>query len=157
AVAFRGTARWWLGRPGWRQDLSDAVAMARHSDPATLALVVAWTYGVAIACGVLRADDSAVRASEEAVHTAQRAGNDYALTLSESSLGVVLLYRDAAVDRRRGLELMVQARDTQREMNPALVPPTELAAGRERAGRGDRDAATALMRNAVDELHRAGR
>ena len=37
ALACRGTARWWLGRPGWRQDLHDAVAMARNSDPATLA------------------------------------------------------------------------------------------------------------------------
>ena len=37
ALAFRGVARWWLGRPGWRQDLHDAVAMARNSDPATLA------------------------------------------------------------------------------------------------------------------------
>ena len=32
-LAFRGSARWWLGRPGWRQDLHDAVAMARHSNP----------------------------------------------------------------------------------------------------------------------------
>ena len=71
ALAFRGIARWWLGRPGWRQDLHDAVAMARHSDPATLAVVVAWTYGLAIAYGVLRADDSAVRAIEEAVQTAE--------------------------------------------------------------------------------------
>ena len=29
-LAFRGSARWWLGRPGWRQDLHDAVAMARQ-------------------------------------------------------------------------------------------------------------------------------
>ena len=36
AVACRGVARWWLGRPGWRQDLHDAVAMARHSDPNNL-------------------------------------------------------------------------------------------------------------------------
>ena len=45
ALAYRGVARWWLGRSGWRQDLHDAVAMARHSDPATFAIVVAWTYG----------------------------------------------------------------------------------------------------------------
>ena len=32
ALAWRGTARWWLGRPGWRQDLDDAVAMARCSN-----------------------------------------------------------------------------------------------------------------------------
>ena len=48
ALAFRGVARWWLGRPGWRQDLHDAVAMARNSDPTTLAYVLAWTYGVEI-------------------------------------------------------------------------------------------------------------
>ena len=33
ALAWRGTARWWLGRPGWRQDLHDAVAMARRQQP----------------------------------------------------------------------------------------------------------------------------
>ena len=87
ALACRGVARWWLGRPGWRQDLDDAVAMARNSDPTTLALVVAWTYGLAITYGVLRADDSAVRASEEAVQTARRAGNDHALGLAEYALG----------------------------------------------------------------------
>ena len=71
ALAFRGSARWWLGRPGWRQDLHDALAMARHSTPETLASVVAWTYGFAMQYGVLRADDSAVRAIEEAVQTAE--------------------------------------------------------------------------------------
>jgi class 3 adenylate cyclase len=156
-LAFRGAARWWLGRPGWRQDVHDAVAMARRSDPATFALVVAWTYGVEIAYGVLRADDSALRTSEEAVQTAQRAGNDYALSLAEYNLGVALLYRDAAADRHRGLELMVQTREFVRERGAYLVPVIELLAGRERAGGGDRDAAIAVMRQAVDDLHQAGR
>ena len=111
ALAWRGVARWWLGRPGWRQDLHDAVAMARNSDPATLAVVVAWTYGLGIQYGVLRADDSAVRASEEAVQTAEGSSNDLALSLAKYALGVALLNRDAAADRHRGLELMVQARD----------------------------------------------
>ena len=131
--------------------------MARNSDPATLALVVAWTYGLEIAYGVLRADDSAVRAIEEAVQTAQRSSSDIALIFAEYSLGVALLYRDAAADRHRGLELMVQAREWQRERIPSLVPITELVAARERARRGDRDAAIAVMRQAVDELHQAGR
>ncbi len=39
AVAWRGAAQWWLGRPGWRQDLNEAIAMARNSDPTTLACV----------------------------------------------------------------------------------------------------------------------
>ena len=50
-LAFRGVARWWLGRPGWRQDLHDAVAMARQSDPKTIAIVATWTYGLAIVYG----------------------------------------------------------------------------------------------------------
>ncbi len=91
AVALRGVARWWLGRPGWRQDLHDAVAMAQHSDPTTLALVAAWTYGLAMTYGVLRADDSAVRAIEETVQTAQRASNDLAVGGAELTLGIALL------------------------------------------------------------------
>jgi hypothetical protein len=156
AVAFRGVARWWLGRPGWRQDLHDAVAMARNSDPATLGVVVTWTYG-AIPYGVLQADDSALRAIEEAVQTAQRSSSDIALIFAEYTLGAVLLYRDASADRHRGLERMVQAREWQRERMPSLVPVTELLAGREQARRGDRDAAIPVLRKAVDELHQAGR
>ena len=106
---------------------------------------------------MLRADDSALRTIEEAVQTAQRASSDIALIFAEYALGVALLYRDAAADRHRGLELMVQAREWQRERMPSLVPVTELLAARERARRGDRDAAIAVMRKAVDELHQAGR
>jgi hypothetical protein len=106
---------------------------------------------------VLRADDSALRMSEEAVQTAQRAGNDLTLGLAEYMLGVALLSRDAAADRRRGLELMVQFRDTcLRECVLFLVPVAELWVARERAGRGDRDAAIPVMRQAVDELRQAG-
>jgi class 3 adenylate cyclase len=155
ALAFHCVAQWWLGRTGWRQDLHDAVAMARNSDPATLGLVVTWTYG-AITFGVLRADDTALRAVEEAVQTARRASSDIALIFAEYALGVALLYRDGAADRHRGLELMVQAREWQRERMPSLVPLTELCAAREMARRDDRDAAIQVMRKAVDVLHDAG-
>jgi hypothetical protein len=157
AVAVRGTARWWLGRPGWRKDLHDAVEMARRSDPTTLAVIVTWTYGLAIGYGVLRADDSALRAIEAAVQTAEASGNDIGLDVAKYWLGVALLNRDAAADRHRGLELMVQARDTWRERMPSHVPVAELLVARERAGRGDRDAAIPVMRKAEDEMHRAGR
>ncbi len=157
AVAFRGVARWWLGRPEWRQDLHDAVAMARNSDPATLGVVLTWTYGVAICYGVLRADDSALRAIEEAVQTAQRASSDIAVIFAEYTLGAELLCRDATADRHRGLELMMRAREWQRERMPSLVPVTELPAGREKARHDDRDAAIAVMYKALDELHQAGR
>ncbi len=155
-VAFRGVARWWLGHPGWRRDLHDAVAMARNSDPATLGLVVTWTYGVGMVYGVLAADDSAVQAIEEAVQTAQRSSSDIALTYAEYALGVALLYRDAGDDRDHGLELAVQAREWQRERVPFLVPVTEALVAWERARRGDRDEVIPGMRKAVDGLHLEG-
>jgi class 3 adenylate cyclase len=158
ALAFRGVARWWLGRPGWRQDLHDAVAMARRSDPATLASVVAWTYGFAMQYGVLRADDAAVRAIEEAVQTAGASNIPVALSLAEYTLAVALLSRDTAADRDRGLEVMVQNRDMWlRERAIFMVPVADLFAARERARRGDRDAAIPVMRQAVEDLHQAAR
>ena len=157
ALAYRGVARWWLGRPGWRQDLHDAVVMARNSDPVTFAAIVCWTYGHAMPYRVLRADDSALRASEEAVQAAEGTSNAVVLSLAEYTLGVALLDRDAAADRHRGLELIVQFREFSRELAPFLVPVAELWVARERARRGDRDAAIAVMRQAVDELHQAGR
>jgi class 3 adenylate cyclase len=158
ALAFRGSARWWLGRPGWQQDLHDALAMARHSTPETLASVVAWTYGFAIQYGVLRADDSAVRAIEEAVQTAEGSSNVVALSLAEYTLAMALLYRDAAADRHRGLEIMEQVRaNFLRERALFMVPVADLFAARDRAGRGDRDAALPVMRKAVEDLHQAGR
>ena len=45
------------------------------------------------------------------MQTAEGTSNDVALSLAEYTLGVALLNRDAAADRHRGLELMVQARD----------------------------------------------
>jgi class 3 adenylate cyclase len=156
ALAWRGTARCWLGRPGWRQDLHDAVAMARHSNPETLSGAVAWTYGFAMQYGVLRTTDSAVRASEDAVQTAHRASSDRALGLAAYTLAVGLLNRDAAADRHRGLELMMQTRDLWlRQRALFLIPVTDLWAARETARRGDRDTAIEVMRQAVDELRQA--
>jgi class 3 adenylate cyclase len=156
ALAWRGAARWWLGRPGWRQDLHEAVAMARRSNPETLSGAVCWTYGHAMLYGVLRADDAVVRTADEAVQTAQRASNDRALGLAVYTLAVGLLNRDAASDRHRGLELMMQTRDIWlRKRALFLIPVTDLWVARETAWRGDRDAAIPVMRRAVDELRQA--
>jgi hypothetical protein len=78
--------------------------------------------------------------------------------LAQYTLGVALLSRDAAADRHRGLEVMVQVRDMWlREHALFMVPVVDLFAARERARRGDRDAAIPVMRKAVEDLHQAGR
>ena len=56
AFAFmaRGNARCCLGRPGWRDDLHRAVAMARRADPVSYAAIVAYVYNPGIPFGALR-------------------------------------------------------------------------------------------------------
>ncbi|OBF28446.1 cyclase [Mycobacterium sp. ACS1612] len=158
ALVYRGVARWWFGYSGWRQDLDDAVAMARRSTQATFAGVVTWAYADAIHYGVLRADDSAVRASEEAVQAAEESGNDVSLSLAYYALGVTLLSRDATADRVRGLAVMARARDTFLRIHGLFfLPILDLFIARERARRGDTDAAIPVMRKAVDDLHGKGR
>ncbi len=157
ALAWRGTARWWLGGPGWRQDLHDAIAMARDSDPGTLACVLAWTYGNSMLYGVPRVDDSALRVFEEAVQTAAES-SDLAVGLAEYTLGIALLNRDTPADRHRGLEMMVQVRDTVlRARGLFLLPVIETCVARETARRGDRDSAIPVMRKAANEMQLAGR
>jgi hypothetical protein len=157
AVAFRGISRWWLGHPGWRQDLDDALAMGRDSDPTTKAFVVAWTAGLAIQYGVLGADDATVRAAEEAVQIAEASSNR-ALSGVQFNLGSVLLCRDAATDRHRGLEIMMHARDVWLPLRaPSLVLVADVMIAHEMARLDDRDAAIPVMRRAVDDLHLAGR
>jgi hypothetical protein len=73
------------------------------------------------------------------------------------ALGGALMYRDAAADRRRGLEMMVQAREWQRERMPSLIPVTDILVAGEHARCDDRDAAITAMREAVDKLHQEGR
>ncbi|RDH76923.1 cyclase [Mycolicibacterium moriokaense] len=156
ALAFRGTARWWLGRPGWRQDLRDAVATARDSQPATFVAVVNWTHAFVLHYGVVQADEAVVRLCEEALQAAG-SGNWIALVLAEYTLALALFDRDDEADRRRALELMMHFRDSVREGTPFLTPVAELWLAREKARDGDRDAAIADMRRVVHELRRAGR
>jgi hypothetical protein len=156
ALAFRGVARWWLGLPGWRADLREAVAIAQHVDPTTVGFILAWTYGVEIPHGVLRADDSSIRVFEEAVNVARKMSDDNALMMAEFGLGVALIFQDAAPERQHGLDLMVRTRGILRERIPSLVPVTEVWVGVEQA-KADSDTALPVMRNAVDEMMRAGR
>ncbi len=157
ALAWRGTARWWLGLDGWQRDLHDAVDMAGGSNPETLAGAIAWTYGFAVQYGVLRADESVLRASEAALQTAQSASTDRATGLTGYTLAVGLLTQDNPAERQRGLELMMRTRDMwSRKRAQFLIPVTDMWSAREAARRGDRDGAIETMRHAVDELHQMG-
>ena len=89
ALAFttRAIARYFLGRPGWRDDLRHGLAMARSADPLSYATVVGYVYLPGIPAGVLRPDDRAVREIEDALQIAERSGDDIALASSPDDAG----------------------------------------------------------------------
>src|SRR5277367_4709206 len=51
ALTSRGLAQYFLGRPGWRDDLRHGLAMARSADPMSYATVVAYVYWPGIPYG----------------------------------------------------------------------------------------------------------
>ena len=157
ALGFRGAARYWLGLRGWHQDLDDAFAMARRSDPVTHALLVASMNGLAIENGVLRADDFPIREIEETLQIAERSSGDTALGSVKLFLGIMLTRRDAQADRQRGLDLLMQVRDmwVRERTRLYLVSSADVAIARERARRGDRDGAIPVMRSAAEDLFQA--
>lgn len=158
ALAWRGVARWWLNLSGWQEDLRDAVAMVGESNAPSTVGVLSWGYGLGVYYGVFRAEDSIVCAMEQAMKNAEGRGDGFIYAVSKYALGAVLLHRDVPADRDRGLELVTIARDMfAREKVPFLIPLADLCAARERAARGNADAAISVMRNAVNELRQGER
>jgi hypothetical protein len=160
ALAFttRALARYCLGRSGWRDDLHHGLAMARSADPMSYATVVGYAYCGAIPGGLLAADDRAVREIEDALQNAERSGDDLALAVARMALGVALVHRQTATDRDRGQKLLAEVSDVfvRRGQQLCDVPMINVYLAGERARRGDRDDAIALMRAAVDHLFREG-
>jgi hypothetical protein len=160
ALAFtsRAIARYWLGRPGWREDLRHGLAMARSADPMSYAFVVAYAYGVGIAFGAPTPGDHEVREIEDALRIAERSGDDHALAFVSVTLGHALVHRHTAAERDRGHKLLADVSEVflRRGHNLGELPIVNVYMARERARRGDRDGAIPLMRAAVDHLFSNG-
>jgi hypothetical protein len=160
AVAFatRAMARYGLGRPGWRDDQRNGLAMARSTDPMSYASVVTYVYGAGIPLGVLRPDDRAVREIEDALRIAERSGDDLALAIAQWTLGFALVHRHTDAERDRGQKLLAEVSEAY--LRPgyllSVLPIVNVYLARERARTGDRDEAIPLLRAAVDHLSREG-
>ena len=158
AYTSRGVARYWLGRPGWRDDLRHGLTMARTTDAVSYATVVAYVYSAGLPFGALRPDDSAVREIEDALQIAERSGDDFAVAIAQMTLGFALAHRDTAAQRDRGQKLLTEVSEAfvRRGQNLGDLPIVNVYVARERARRGDRDEARPFMRAAVDHLFREG-
>jgi class 3 adenylate cyclase len=159
ALAQRADARYSLGRPGWRDDLEQALAMARSADPLSYTTVVTYVYSGGIPGGVLVADDRAVRESEDALRIAERSGDDFALVSARMTLGLALVHRQPAAERDRGQNLLAEVREMylRWQLHLCDLSTVNVYLARERFRCGDRDEAIQLMRTAADDLFREGR
>jgi hypothetical protein len=156
AILFRGYARYWIGIPGWRADLDDAIEMARGSDPHAFAIAVVYKYGGAIINRVLEPDAVAVRDLEEALDIAMNIGNHNALALTRYITASALI--ESGNDRERGLRYLAQTREMceKRQFFATELPMIDIYLARERAREGDDDGAIPIMRASIDAIFANG-
>jgi adenylate cyclase len=158
ALALRGIARSWFGRPGWREDFDHALDVAESADAMTLAQVIAWRNGLGTFLGVLRPDDAAAEALDKALQATEASGDDYAVDQVKFILGCVLQLRDAAGDGRRSRKLLAHVREmcAHQRFALAVLPAINVLTGRQLARDGDREGAVRLMRKSVDDMFTSG-
>jgi hypothetical protein len=132
--------------------------MARSADPMTYATVVGYVYFFGIPFGVLRPDDRAVNTIEDALRIAGRSGDDFALAVTQQTLGFALVHRSAP-ERDRAQKLLAEVGEAFLRQGCLLgeLPLVNVYLARERARRGDRDEAIPPMRATADHLFREGR
>ena len=159
AVGVRGIARYHLGRVGWREDVQHGLAMARSAEPYSRAVAVTWIYNLGIPCGVLAADDPAMREIEDALQNAERFGDDLGAAIMRMTLGNALVHRHTAAEHDRGQQLLAELSDVFLRNGQTLgeVPLVNVYAARVQARRGDLDDAIPIMRAATDHVFREGR
>ena len=159
AFATRAWARYWLGRPGWRDDQRHGLALAHSADPVSYVTVVTYVYPWGIPCGVLRPDDSAMREIEDALRIAERSGDDLMVVFARATLGLALVHRPTDAERDRGQKLLAKVSEVILRQGHNLCdrPLIDVYLARERARCGDRAEAIPLMHAAVDHLFREGR
>jgi hypothetical protein len=133
--------------------------MAHNSDPVSAATVVGWIFTAGIIFGLLNPDDRAVHEVEDALQNAERAGDDFALSQTQVTLGFTLVHRPTAADRDRGQQLLANVAELCLPRGQALcdIALVNVYTARGLARRGDRDEAIPLVRAAVDHLFREGR
>ncbi|OLP03668.1 cyclase [Mycolicibacterium porcinum] len=157
AMAARGFARWGIGHPDWRNDCTQARAIAEEVDPLSHAIVIGYNYLPTIVAGVLRPTDAVLRDIDEALEIVEKTGDDFGLALVKCALGLALVHRGES-ERVKGLEVLADVREMCLQGCYTLteLPVIDVFAAREQARAGDVDGALAVMRGAMDDLFQAG-
>lgn len=155
-VMTRGVARAALGRDGWREDLTQAVSIARSFDLTSRAMVTSFVHGVAISQGWLLATAAALREADEIVGLAENFGDDLALGCAQVGRLVIVLHLDEP-NRSPGLQDIAAVRDiAQRVGVGPWVPLIDILTAKRTASGGDGAGAVIGLRTLVRDLREQG-
>ena len=157
AILMRGSCRYCLGVPGWREDLDQAIAMARSIDPMSVIAPVLYKYRFAAHAGAVLPDAAADRDTAEAMELAGHSGDDFQVDAARVSRGLVLINQGGS-QRAAGFALLAQYREAHLRhgyaKNVVRTVDTEIA--KEKVRTGDIDGAIQLARAVVDFSFDAG-
>ena len=150
ALAWRGTARFRNGLPGWREDFEQAMAIAERSDTLSRSTILTYKYA-GIPRGLFRADERVLREIEAAMKSVERSSDDMAVVLLRMTFAMALIHHGA--DRGRGYDGLRALRETCVKERFALnmLPLFETYLALERADQGEVDAAIQQWRAIAEE------
>jgi adenylate cyclase len=156
ATAMRASARCALGQRNWKDDFGQALAVARV-DPTTWVSIVMFKYGLSTPFGTLVSDAAAMDDTAEALQTARRCSEDFALHMAQLARGITLVSSDSA-DRAAGFSLLAEARSAAvgERFNLSVVPIIDLQTAAEKARTDDLDGAIQLSRHIIAEQIETG-
>jgi adenylate cyclase len=157
AIAMRGLGRSCLALAGWQADFAHAVTMSRNFEAITRAAAMYYTHTIGIMQGVVVPRATMVREAAETLVIAEQSGEDVALGLARSNLGVALVHQGGP-SSTQGVELLSQVRDTAMQQRYAMtgVQNVDIVTAQHQMVRGDFDHAIQLSRATIDELQDRG-
>ena len=150
AHAFRGTARWMLGIPSWKDDYARAIALARESDVATLAGAMFYTYLISVPW-IVPADEEALRLSAEALDRAERSGDDVAVIMCQCARSQILLSAGGRhADAGRAMLAHIKDAVLHERFSHSMLGAIDTSLAAVMARAGDLDGAIELARSVID-------
>jgi class 3 adenylate cyclase len=151
ALVFRGMNRLCLGLPGFRDDLDEALSMARAAeDTLNYASSLFWKYSLPLLNGAVLPDQTAVQETAEVLERAKRSGDEYAADRARIIRGLILVRQPG--QRAAGLKLLNSFRgdSSRHDLSTWWLRFVDTNVAKEKARVGDFDVAIALARDAVD-------
>lgn len=157
AITLKGAAAMFLGRPGWRDDLEEGVALARSFDAHTRPFAQLYKYAAAVQNGAVLPNDEDVAQAAESLEIARRSGDNAALAYSLVNRATTLIHHNAE-SAAEGYEYLYKAREilADEKLVVALRRMSDIEIARGRAQSGDLDGAIDLVSRIINAQFEAG-